>query len=83
MKRTMHGSAVSVNSKASSYHSCECSTVDPTSIDLAVSFDDDEGYYRGLESVPVIGSVHSLETFSSNDGPGKNANELFFILNVP
>ncbi|KAL7543985.1 hypothetical protein ACHAXR_013381, partial [Thalassiosira sp. AJA248-18] len=70
LKRTMHGSAISSNSKVSSYHHCECSTVDPTPIDLAVSFDDGEHYTDDPENTPVIGSVHSLETFTSNDGPG-------------
>ncbi|KAL9178626.1 hypothetical protein ACHAXT_001964 [Thalassiosira profunda] len=74
LQRTMHGSALASNSKVSSYHHCDCYNVDPTSIDLAVSpgfFTDGEYHTEDPEgSIPVIGSVHSLETFSSNDGPG-------------
>lgn len=47
--------------------------MDPTSVDLAVSpafFTDLSYSTEDPESIPVIGSVHSLETFSSNDGPG-------------
>jgi len=73
LKRTMHGSAIASNSKVSSYHHCECFNVDPTSVDLAVSpafFADGESYSEEQDNIPVIGSVSSLETFSSNDGPG-------------
>jgi pyruvate formate lyase activating enzyme len=69
----MHGSAIASNSKISSYHFCECFDVDPTSNDLVISpgfFADGDFHTDDPENVPVIGSVHSLETFSSNDGPG-------------
>ena len=68
----MHGSAISSNSKMSSHHHCECSTIDPTSVDLDVSFDGElENYYTDdPEYIPVIGSVADLETFSTTDGPG-------------
>ena len=75
LKRTMHGSALASNSKLSSFpYHCSCYSEDPTAVDLAVSseFFTDGPYSKDVESenVPVIGSVHSLETFSSNDGPG-------------
>jgi len=69
----MHGSATASNSKISAYHFCECYDVDPTSNDLAISpgfFADGDFHADHPENIPVIGSVHSLETFSSNDGPG-------------
>ena len=65
----MHGSAIASNSKVSSYHHCECFNVDPTSVDLAVSpafFADGESYSEEPDNIPVIGSVSSLETFSSS-----------------
>lgn len=76
LKRTMHGSSISSNSNVAA-HQCECYNVDPTEIeDLVVSaawFADGPEYYQYTEEPnnrPVVGSVHSLETFSSNDGPG-------------
>ncbi len=69
----MHGSAIASNSKISSYHFCECFDVDPTSNDLAISpsfFANGDNLADDVEDMPVVGSVHSLETFSSNDGPG-------------
>lgn len=65
LKRTMHGSAA--NAKLSKFPShCDCFSENPTSVDLTVSDDVPDS----ANDVPVIGSVHSLETFTSNDGPG-------------
>lgn len=64
----MHGSAIASNTKLSTStfpSHCECYSENPTSIDLAVS-----DIAPHSQNAPVIGSVHSLETFSSNDGPG-------------
>ena len=66
LKRTMHGSALSSNTKLSAFPSCGCYSENPTSIDLSLA----EIVPLSQNQTPVIGSVHSLETFSSNDGPG-------------
>jgi len=56
LKRTMHGSAIASNSNVAA-HNCECSNLDPTEIE-------------DLVPVNSVGSVHSVETFTTNDGPG-------------
>ncbi len=64
----MHGSAIASNTKLSTFpYHCDCYSENPTSIDLALSDCIVPPY---SQNTPVIGSVHSLETFSSNDGPG-------------
>ena len=66
LKRTMHGSAQASNTKLGSFpFHCDCFSDNPTSIDLDVS-----NHVYESENLPVIGSVHSLETFTSCDGPG-------------
>lgn len=74
LKRTMHGSALASNTKLSSvfpYH-CDCYSENPTSVDLDLEVHDLDIFkdIPDSENVPIIGSVHSLETFSSSDGPG-------------
>lgn len=78
LKRTMHGSAMaSISSLPAHAYNCDCFNVDPTLPDLAISpslFTDGDFFTQDMtdtgENVPIIGSVHSLETFTSNDGPG-------------
>ena len=76
LKRTMHGSAMASNSNLPTHaFNCDCFNIDPTLPDLAISqslFSDGDFFTKDIssENVPVIGSVHSLETFTSNDGPG-------------
>ncbi|KAL7506221.1 hypothetical protein ACHAXN_003493 [Cyclotella atomus] len=78
LKRTMHGSAMaSISSLPAHASNCDCFNVDPTLPDLAISpslFTDGDFFTQDMtdtgENVPIIGSVHSLETFTSNDGPG-------------
>ena len=76
LKRTMHGSATSANSNLPAHaFNCDCFNLDPTLPDLEISpslFSDGDFFTQEISSehVPVIGSVHSLETFTSNDGPG-------------
>jgi len=60
LKRTMHGSAIASNSNVLA-HNCECSNLDPTEIEDLVP--------ANLQ-VQNLGSVHSVETFTTNDGPG-------------
>eukprot|EP00804_Cyclotella_cryptica_P019663 CCRYP_013997-RC/>CCRYP_013997-RC protein AED:0.05 eAED:0.05 QI:539/1/1/1/1/0.8/5/2200/909 len=77
LKRTMHGSAMASNANLPAHSfACDCFNIDPTtSPDLSLSpslFSDGDFFTQDIlvENTPVIGSVHSLETFTSNDGPG-------------
>ena len=72
----MHRSAMASNSNLPADTSNrDCLNVDPTLPDLEVTpslFLDGDFFTREIrkDNTPVIGSVHSLETFTSNDGPG-------------
>jgi pyruvate formate lyase activating enzyme len=81
----MHGSAIASNSKissssnsnGSSFFRRESFNIDQTADDLDALektalvnlFNEDHRNEESKQS-PIVGSVHSLETFSSNDGPG-------------
>ena len=76
LKRTMHGSAMASNSNLpADTLNRDCLNVDPTLPDLEMTpslFSDGDFFTQEISegNTPVIGSVHSLETFTSNDGPG-------------
>jgi Pyruvate-formate lyase-activating enzyme len=73
LKRTMHGSSAATISKVTNIpeSSYECSIVDHDSADIDI--EDLVEHVKPLthETMkPVLGAVHSIETFSTSDGPG-------------
>jgi len=72
LKRTMHGSSAATISKTTKIpeSSYECSIVDHNSIDVDIEDLVEDEKPKSHERQTVKGAVHSIETFSTSDGPG-------------